>query len=191
MKTSTFAERLAEAIAKRKIKQTDLSKITGINKSSICTYLKGEYKAKQDKMDLLARALNVSPVWLMGYDVPMEHTEAIQSLESVNQAPAYFDTENKYDVDFCITVCDDSMINAGINNGDIVFIKSMQDVPNGKIACIETDNEIICLKRFYRNKNHIILISENPAYPPMNLDESSAGNIKILGLAVLKQSEIH
>ncbi len=55
----------------RRITQTELHEKTGIGKSSISTYLKGEYKAKQDKVDIIAEVLHVDPTWLMGYDVPM------------------------------------------------------------------------------------------------------------------------
>ena len=72
MKTSTFSQRLREAMYLRRLNQTDLHSLTGIGKSSISTYLKGDYKAKQDKVDLLAKVLSVNPAWLMGYDVPME-----------------------------------------------------------------------------------------------------------------------
>ena len=72
MKISTFSQRLREAMYIRRLNQTDLHSLTGIGKSSISTYLKGDYKAKQDKVDLLAKVLSVSPAWLMGYDVPME-----------------------------------------------------------------------------------------------------------------------
>ncbi len=69
MKIATFAERLAEAMRIREVSQTELHNRTGINKSSISTYLKGEYEAKQNKVYEIARALNVSEAWLMGYDV--------------------------------------------------------------------------------------------------------------------------
>ena len=52
MKTSTFSQRLREAMYIRRLNQTDLHLRTGIGKSSISTYLKGDYKAKQDKVDL-------------------------------------------------------------------------------------------------------------------------------------------
>ncbi len=57
MKNSTFAKRLAEAMEIRDLNQTDLHNLTKINKSSISTYLKGEYEAKQDKVDLLLKKL--------------------------------------------------------------------------------------------------------------------------------------
>ena len=72
MKPSTFSQRLREAMYLRRLNQPDLHSLTGIGKSSISTYLKGDYKAKQDKVDLLAKVLSVNPAWLMGYDVPME-----------------------------------------------------------------------------------------------------------------------
>lgn len=83
------------------------------------------------------------------------------------------------------------MINAGINDGDIVFIRSMPEVPNGKVACVEIDNEKVCLKRFYKSADGIMLVSENPKYPPIQLNRFNCQSVKILGLAVLRQSEIH
>ena len=68
----TFANRLNKAIQFRNIKPIELSEKTGIDKSKISSYMSGRYKAKQDGVYLLAQALNVSEVWLMGYDVPME-----------------------------------------------------------------------------------------------------------------------
>ena len=66
MKISNFAKRLKEAMDIRKVSQTELHEKTGIGKPSINAYLKGEYKAKQDKADLIAEALSVDPTWLIG-----------------------------------------------------------------------------------------------------------------------------
>lgn len=71
-KTSTFSDRLQEGLAARGLRQADLAKRSGIDKSSISRYLKKEYKGNQDAVYKLAQALNVSEGWLMGYDVPME-----------------------------------------------------------------------------------------------------------------------
>lgn len=123
--------------------------------------------------------------------VPMlGYAAAGQPLEDLNQDTPYYDIENKYDVDFCITVRGDSMIDANINDGDIVFIKSMPEVPNGKIACVEIDNEKVCLKRFYKSGKTVSLASANSKYAPMFFTEDNCESIKILGLAVLRQSEI-
>lgn len=94
MKTSTFSQRLREAIYIRRLNQTDLHLRTGIGKSSISTYLKGDYKAKQDKVDLLAKVLSVNPAWLMGYDVPMESVRPQSNYSTASQSPDYIGEPN-------------------------------------------------------------------------------------------------
>ncbi len=86
----TFSERLNEAMKIKDVRAVDLSKATGISKSRISQYIHGVYEAKQTALYLLAKALNVSEVWLMGYDVPMErttcsdnHTELEEGSESI------------------------------------------------------------------------------------------------------------
>jgi len=179
------------------------------SRSTIAKIESGENDLTQSKIVAFAEALSTTARWLLDYDdsdttlppgahhpqfkkVPMlGYAAAGQPLEDLNQDTPYYDVDNKYNVDFCITVRGDSMINAGINDGDIVFIKSMPEVPNGKVACVEIDNEKVCLKRFYKSADGIMLVSENPKYPPIQLNRFNCQSVKILGLAVLRQSEIH
>jgi len=67
-----FAKRLKDTLYMKKISQTELSKRTGLDKSLISSYIAGKYKAKSANLFLIAKALNVSEAWLLGYDVPME-----------------------------------------------------------------------------------------------------------------------
>ena len=67
----TISKRIKQALEIRNMKQADLVSATGIGKSSISTYLSGEYEPKQRNIYKIAHALNVSEAWLMGYDVPM------------------------------------------------------------------------------------------------------------------------
>lgn len=71
-KTDTCGKRLEQALTIRGMKQADLCKLAGVPKSSLSLYLKGAYEPKQDKIYKMADALNVSEMWLMGYDIPME-----------------------------------------------------------------------------------------------------------------------
>ena len=64
--------RLAKALAIRGMKQSELCEKTKIPKSAISQYLSGLFEPKQDRLYIIAQALNVDPVWLMGFDVPME-----------------------------------------------------------------------------------------------------------------------
>lgn len=186
----------------------DVAKRVGVSPATISRWESGDIaNMRRDRIAALAEALQISPAVIMGWDVdtpippgahrpqfkkvPMlGYAAAGQPLEDLNQDTPYYDVDNKYDVDFCITVRGDSMIDANINDGDIVFIKSMPEVPNGRIACVEINNEKICLKRFYKSGKTVSLASANSKYAPMFFTEDNCENIKVLGLAVLRQSEI-
>lgn len=73
-----FSKRLKKAIESKGITQSELAKSSGIRASSISDYLTGKYAPKQDKIYLLAKALGVTPGWLMGYD------------EAINSSPTYY-----------------------------------------------------------------------------------------------------
>lgn len=76
--TST-AERLTYALERRNMKAVELHEKTGIGKSSISQYMSGTVKPKQDRIYLMAQALNVDEFWLMGHDVPMERQDRLQN----------------------------------------------------------------------------------------------------------------
>lgn len=69
------ATRIKKALSVRKMTQTELCAKTKISKSSMSEYMSGKYVPRQDKVFIIAKALNVDPVWLWGYDVPMEQQD--------------------------------------------------------------------------------------------------------------------
>lgn len=64
--------RLRMALSLRNMTQAELCQKTKIPKSALSEYIKGLYEPKQDRLLILSEALNIDPVWLMGFDVPME-----------------------------------------------------------------------------------------------------------------------
>lgn len=66
------SKRISQALSLRNLKQTDLCNITGIPKSAMSQYISGAFEPKQDRIFLIANALDVSEAWLMGFDVPMD-----------------------------------------------------------------------------------------------------------------------
>ena len=64
--------RISKALSIRGMKQSELCEKTKIPKSAISQYVSGSFEPKQDRLFLIAQALDVDPVWLMGFDVPME-----------------------------------------------------------------------------------------------------------------------
>lgn len=72
--------RLKKALSLRNMRQSDLCEKTNIPKSAISHYLRGSFVPKQDRAYIIAKALDVNPAWLMGFDAPME-------IEDVKKAP--------------------------------------------------------------------------------------------------------
>lgn len=85
----TTALRLRKALNIRSMKQVELSEKTTIGKSAISQYLSGKVIPKQDKIYLMAKALNVNEAWLMGYDVEMNRPSSsynkIPVMPTINQ----------------------------------------------------------------------------------------------------------
>jgi transcriptional regulator with XRE-family HTH domain len=73
-RVATTAERLQEAMQAAGKKPVDLVKASGIDRGAISRYLAGKYEPKQTAINKLAVALNVSEMWLWGYDVPMQRS---------------------------------------------------------------------------------------------------------------------
>lgn len=71
-RVASCAERIKKALYIKGMKQSDLCRLTNIPKSALSQYISGAFEPKQDRIYLMAQALNVSEAWLMGLDVPME-----------------------------------------------------------------------------------------------------------------------
>ena len=74
-RVETTSNRIKEAMMLVCKTQADLVRETGLNKSTISRYVKGEIEPKQIAIAKLALSLNVSEMWLWGYDVPMVKKE--------------------------------------------------------------------------------------------------------------------
>lgn len=189
-----------------------------LNKNDLSQYVNGKTEPGQEKLSILGLTLNVNEAWLMGYDVPMERTSntsenlaekypQLQSLPKMRKIPLlgavacgkpiyreedeWISLPNDINADFCLRCVGDSMINARINDGDIVFIKACPEVDNGQIAAVSIDNEVT-LKRvyYYPEKNKLVLNPENPAYDPFVYTNEELNDIRILGKAVVFLSRV-
>ena len=92
----------------------------------------------------------------------------------------------------CALVCKgDSMIDVGINDGDVVYIRQQDMVDNGQIAAIVIGEELT-LKRvfYYRDKNKLVLHPANPNYEPLVYTGPELDEIHILGRAVAQLRRI-
>lgn len=101
----------------------------------------------------------------------------------------YVDLPGHIRADFALTCRGDSMINARIFDGDVVYIRHQDTVDNGEIAAVLIDDEAT-LKRVRIFEDHIVLEPENPMYKPMVFWGEEMNNVKFLGKAVAFTSAI-
>lgn len=76
-RVAEFKDRLKEVLDRKGLRAVDLMEMTGVPKSAISFYMAGKSKPKADRIYTIARALDISEAWLLGYEVPMA-----RSLES-------------------------------------------------------------------------------------------------------------
>ena len=87
---------------------------------------------------------------------------------------------------FALRVRGDSMINAGIRDGDLVLLRRQDTAENGQIVACLVDGEDATLKRFRRQRDMVLLQPENPVYEPklVPLSDFETGAARIVGVAV-------
>lgn len=213
MKKSDFASRLSQALETRGMKAADLSKKTKVAEGTISCYINGRYEAKQNRVQVFAEALDVNPAWLMGYDVPMEAERSqpapaprpipkgFEPMPKMKKIPlvgsiacgtpilAQQNIEKIVDVpenircDFALRCKGDSMIGAGIHDGDAVYIHIQPEVENGEIAAVRIGEEAT-LKRVYYDGTTLTLMPYNNAYAPMVYTGPQLEDVHIEGKAV-------
>lgn len=209
MKKKTTADRLREVMEMRGLKQIDIlalcapiSEREGIalRKNDISQYVSGKVTPRRDKLSVLAEALGVSEVWLMGYGDPTESGDVLP-IPKVRRLPllgtiacgapilAEENVEDTVscpegiDADFCLRCKGDSMRDARIFDGDIVYIKRQSRVDNGQIAAVLIGDEAT-LKRVYISPEELVLQAANERYAPLVFRGAELEGVRILGRAV-------
>lgn len=106
-----------------------------------------------------------------------------QPITAEENIEGYADVPVGKRVDFCLLCEGDSMIDAGIDDGDVVYIRKQPDIENGEIAAVRIENEAT-LKRVYKYPDRLVLQPENRSYPPMTYVGEEMNQVSIEGKAV-------
>lgn len=197
----TIGARIKELRLKNNMMQVDLAKAVNSSKQTIYKYENDIVtNIPYDKIILLAKALNTTTAYLMGWEDEIPAYPGIMPVEKKRfpflgeiacGEPIYADEEHNVwlesdssiKADFCLRCKGDSMTGDNINDGDMVFIRKQDTVNNGDIACVIIDDEAT-LKHIYLADNTVSLVSSNLSYPPIIYKEDDCKTIKILGKAV-------
>lgn len=206
--------RLKHARELRHITLEEAGKKVDVHKSTILRWENGETeKIKIPIIEILASFYNVNPVWLMGYDVPMEKEFDLNTkldelgnpivmipiLGTVKAGYDYMARENwegTIDVEkslvgngedyFALKVHGDSMSPILIED-DIVIVKKQNDFENGDIVVAIINGDEATIKKGKKNENSILLQPFNPSYEPLIFTNEEIKTIPIEIIGVVKQ----
>jgi repressor LexA len=193
-----FAERLKELMDDFRENTQTLYRAIFLTPPTISKYMNASLEPKRSTVELLARYFGVNPVWLMGQDVDkylpgqIPKNKCIPFIESANydnKIDNYKFVPIEENIDLCLLVPDNSMINARIYEGDLAYIREQLIVENGEIAAIVI-NEVITLKRIYIKDNSLVLHSENPTLPDIIIAKKEKKKITILGKVIYVKFEV-
>jgi len=184
---NSFSERLTSALKLRRMSPSALSEASSIGKSSISEYMSGRYEPKQQAVYLMAKALRVNPVWLLGYDVPAElEAKEVPVLTRIPAGRKIVLKENiegykqvsVREIDYALRASDDSMIGARIFAGDLVFAEAKAGFQNGDLVIASIPEADAVIRRYYKYGPKVILHPENPTIKDL---EYESKDVKILG----------
>ena len=187
----------------------DVARVVGVGKSTVRKWETGYIEnMRRDKIAKLAEALHTTPAYLMGWEddfsplpdniLPMPSMGRVPLLGEIACGHPITAEENIEDIvdlpehvkaDFALRCRGDSMINARIFDGDIVYIRQQPDVANGEIAAVLIDHEAT-LKRVYHYADRLELRPENPTFPVLQYEGEQLSEIRILGKAVAFTSTV-
>ena len=193
-----------------------LAEMIGTSRQTVHRYETGVItNIPSEKVEAMAKALGTTPQALMGWEEESDFstfnsisgvslssvkTKSLPILGNVACGEPIFASEEKshfvrakasLGADFCLTARGDSMINARIFDGDLLFVRKQDSVDDGEIAVVLIDDEAT-VKRVYFNRDDgiLTLMPENPTYKPMRYMGRELDRIRILGKVISGQYKI-
>lgn len=217
MSEQDMAKRIKDLRTSQGMTLEQVAEKVGVGKSTVRKWETGLIaNMRRDKIAALADALNTSPMYLMGWSDEINPAPALDLSKFDNIYPvklkkfpllgeiacgkpifanedreSYVLAGSDIHADFCLRAKGDSMINARILDGDIVFIRKQDMVDNGEIAAVAIGDDVT-LKRvvYYPEQNLLILKAENSRYQDMIYAQDQLDQVYILGKAIAFQSDV-
>ena len=196
--------RLSQLRQEKGLNMREAARQLGMPYTTYVNYEKGTREPNSETLISLAKFYGTSIDYLLcksdsppGRDIPpgfepmpkMKKVPLIGTIACGDPITAEQNIDKMVDVpeyircDFSLTCHGDSMVDAGIHDKDVVYIRIQPEVENGEIAAVRIDGEAT-LKRVYYNPGTLTLMPANPAYAPMVYTGSQLEEVHIEGKAV-------
>lgn len=192
---------------------TELANKAKVAKSSLSDWEHGRTQPSTDALFRICSVLNCNVTDLLSSEVvgeiktlnlandftpitkikvPVLGTVACgQPIFAEEHLECYVDAIGNIQADFALWAKGDSMIEARIFDGDLIFVKKQEMVENGEIAVVLIDDEVTLKKVLYEpEKSRLMLLPANKNYLPLIYEGEDLNKIRILGKAVAFQSNL-
>lgn len=207
----TIANRLRMALDMRSMKQSELSELTGIGKSSISTYLRGSYIPKQKNIYKMAKVLNVNESWLMGENIDSTRTSAyadppdsnLVAIHYAGPVAAHFDAtpDDAYEQRnipaewigrrrpedfFLASISGDSMYPHFQDGDDILCLRCSDMGASGRIGIMLLGDGEATVKRinYKTGEDWIELIPINPEFKSKRIEGADLEKCRVVGRVI-------
>ena len=207
----TIANRLRMALDMRSMKQSELSELTGIGKSSISTYLRGSYIPKQKNIYKMAKVLNVNESWLMGENIDSTRTSAyadppdsnLVTIHYAGPVAAHFDAtpDDAYEQRnipaewigrrrtedfFLASISGDSMYPHFQDGDDILCLRCSDMGASGRIGIMLLGDGEATVKRinYKTGEDWIELIPINPEFKSKRIEGADLEKCRVVGRVI-------
>lgn len=195
----TVGERIKTLREQQGMTLEELGNKVGVGKSTVRKWENGMIEnMRRDKIAKLANALGVTPLYLMGWEikeqplpsnisVPAAYPVPILGTIGCGEGPigeqnfdGFFYIDRTIRADYALHTKGDSMIDAGIQDGDVAFLIKDFDFEDGQIYAVVfgADNEAMLKKVYRTDDSKVVLQPCNPAYAPIVLDQ---GDVRVVG----------
>lgn len=179
----------------------------GVSPATVYRYEKGDIeKLPGDILPTLSEILQTTPAYLMGWDDNISASSIPPGFEPLpkmvkrplvgdiacgepitaeENVESYIEVPEDANCDFCLRCKGDSMIDAGIHDGDVVYIHIQPEVENGQIAAVRIDGEATLKRVFWDKQQQILQLNPcNPDMSPMIFTGPVLDTVHIEGKAV-------
>ena len=194
----TTGERINKRRKKMEMTLEELSKYVGVSRQTLSRYENGIIGIPAGNIELIAKALNTTPAYLMGWEDPSPSqtvkipvlgsvpagtpVEAVQDIISYEEIPEKWQRNGEY---FALKISGSSMFPA-ICDGDIAIVKKTDEVKNGDTVIAMVNGYEATCKRYKKMGDSMMLLPNNQDYDPMFYSKQDIKNlpVKILGKVV-------
>lgn len=183
--------RKREGLSQQELADRMTASGTPMTRSRIAMYENGYRQPDPETLNAFADFFNVNLDTLMGRGMPnliplMGRIACGTPLFAEENIEEYISLPTNVKADYALTCRGDSMIDIGIESGDVVYIRQCDDVDDGQIAAVLMGDDSTLKRVFHVPGGGIMLIAENPARERWVYQggEAEAAGVKIMGQAV-------